>query len=287
MRMSLLMLSISVLSGCAAISAGATRASDAQPLPGLAYPGVELGQAMPVPATVSNLLLSLPAHDVLASVALRQRYIQSVVLVQQIPGAAGGRDYLVADHEGATYGFWIRSFQGVRAGVTGYLVEVRGSCAELHAGDPTYGIPVAEAVRQCAVTGTGHFDSGLRAYRVIEGHPPEDVTESIAPDPAVFNKAMLEHYASLGASGVFALDENLHKLPIFRWVVEFDPENPSASTAPPIFDNGHFAHAGFVVWTGEHFERRTTVPRSLWPCRVARPFECPPQAGHEDQFVID
>ena len=286
MRISLLMLSLSMLTGCASAATEDARAA-AQPLPGLAYPGVALGKAMPVPASVSHLLLSLPVQDVLASNALRQRYIQGVVLVQEIAGRAGGRDYLVADHEGASYGFWVRSFQGARPGLTGYLVEVRGKCSELRAGDPAYGNPVAEAVRQCAVTGALHFDSGLRAYRVIEGQPPEDVTGSIAPDPAVFNKFMLERYASMGASEVFALDDNLHRLPIFRWVVEFDPENTSASTAPPIFDGGHHAHAGFVVWTGERFERRTTVPRALWPCRVARPSECPPQPGYDDPFVVD
>ena len=286
MHVSSLLLSISLLTGCTTASAPTARAGDVEPLFSLAYPNVDGGKAMRTPAAISRFLLSLPVEDVLAPEQLRHRYLQGDVLAEAIPGS-GEQEYLVIDSDGASYGFWVRSFQGARPGLTGYLVEVRGKCSELRAGDPAYGNPVAEAVRQCAVTGALHFDSGLRAYRVIEGQPPEDVSGSIAPDPAVSSAAMLKHYFSIGASEVFALDDNLHQLPIFRWVVEFDPENPSASTAPPIFDGGHHAHASFVVWTGERFERRDKVPRALWPCKVGRPSECPPKPGYEDQFVID
>jgi len=287
MRIRSLLLSFSLLTGCTSVPAISTEAPAAEPLPGLAYPNLETAKAMPAPSAIARLLLSLPVHDVFASQELRRRYLQGDVLVQEVHGQTGSKDYLVTDHEGAWYGFWVRSFHGTRPELTGYLVEVRGECAGLRGTDPAYAAPLAEAKRQCGVTGTRHFDSGLRAYRVVDGQPPEDVTASIAPDPAVSSKAMLEHYASVGASEVFALDDNLHQLPVFRWVVEFDPENTSTSTDPPIFDGGHHAHAGFVVWDGERFERRTTVPRALWPCRVSRPEECPPRSPYEDQFVID
>lgn len=286
MRIHPLLLSLSLLTSCTGVPANSTKASTGI-LPGLAYPRLEGAQRMTTPIAVSQLLLSLPAEAVLASPERRRRYLQGDVWVEQVPGTAGNGNYLVVDKNGSDYGFWVRSFQGSRPDVTGYLLEVRGECAELRAAKPTHGVSVAEVVRQCAEAGALHFDSGLRAYRVIDGQPPEDVTDSIAPDPKVSNRAMLAYYASIGASGVFALDDNLSRLPIFRWVVEFDPENTSASTAPPIFDGGHHAHAGFVVWTGERFERRAKVPRALWPCRVARPVECPPAPGYEDPFVID
>lgn len=286
MRIHPLLLSLSLLTGCTSVPADSTEAPP-ETLPGLAYPRLEGAQRTHAPTAVSKLLLSLPVEAVLASPGLRRRYLQGDVWVEQVPGDAGKANYLVVDKNGSNYGFWIRSFQGSRPEVTGYLLEVRGECAELRAADPTHWVPVVEAVRQCAKAGAVHFDSGLRAYRVIDGQAPEDVTDSIAPDPEVSNKAMLEYHASIGASEVFALDDNLARLPIFRWVVEFDPENTSTSTAPPMFDGGHHAHAGFVVWTGERFERRATVPRALWPCRVGRPTECPPRPGYEDPFVID
>lgn len=287
MRIHSLLLSFSLLTGCTSVPAISTEAPAAEALPGLAYPNLGKAKAMPAPSAIARLLLSLPVHDVLASQELRRRYLQGDVLVLEVHGQASSKDYLVADREGAWYGFWIRSFHGARPELTGYLVEVRGECAGLRGTDPAYEAPVAEAKRQCAVTGAGHFDSGLRAYRVVDGQPPEDVTASIAPDPAVSSKAMLEHYASIGASEVFALDDNLHRLPVFRWVMEFDPENTSRSLDPPIFDGGHHAHAGFVVWDGDRFERRATVPHALWPCRVGRPNECPARSSYDDPFVTD
>ena len=284
MRTHSLLLSLSLLASCASAPAPSAEASDAEPLPGLSSvggPQFKTGKPMPAPESVSRFLLSLPAQDVLASQKLRQRYLQENVLVQEVPGQAGSRNYLVVDRNGSSYGFWIRSFQGARPELTGYLVEVRGLCADLQ------GTDVAAAERQCDVTGTRYFDSGMRAYRVIDGQPPEDVTASIAPDPAV-SKAQREHYASLGASPIFADVENLDQVPVLRWVVEFDPEQTSTSSEPPIFDGGHHAHAGFIVWNGERFERRATVPRALWPCGPAgRPSECPPRSRDGDPFVTD
>lgn len=288
MRTHSLLLSVSMLASCASVPAPDAQATDPEPLPGLALPRLETSKYMPAPESISRFLLSLPTQDVLASPALRQRYLQGNVRVQKLPGQGDSRDYLAIDQNGSGYGFWIRSFHGAKPELTAYLVEVRGLCADLQANDPAYTAPVAAAERQCRVTGTTHFDSGIRAYRVVEGQPPEDVTASIAPDPAVSSKAMLEQYASMGASGVFAVDENLDRLPVFRWVVEFDPEQPSTSLDPSIFYGGHQAHAGFIVWNGERFERRATVPRALWPCGPAgRPSECPPRSRDGDPFVTD
>lgn len=290
MRTPSLLMSLLLLASCAGVPAPYAEASDTEPLPGLptaSGPELSMGNYMPTPAAISRFLLSLPTRDVLAPAALRQRYLQKNVLVQEIPGPGDSKDYLVVDRDDSRYGFWIRSFQGARPGLTGYLIEVRGSCTELQSNDPAYAAPVAAAERQCRVTGTKHFDSGMRAYRVVAGQPPEDVTASIAPDPAV-SKAQREQYASMGAGQIIANEENLDQVPVFRWVVEFDPEQTSTSSDPPIFEGGHRAHAGFIVWNGERFERRATVPRALWPCRAAgHPVECPPRSPDGDPFITD
>ncbi len=284
-----LLLSLSLLTACASTPATAEGVSTSQRLPSLAYPNIQGGKAERAPATLSRLLLSLSTHEVLASVQLRQSYLEGEVLVKEITGRAGQPDYLVMDSDGSQYGFWIRSFQGARPELTGYLVEVRGSCAGLLGTDPAYANPVAEAVRQCRAAGAAHFDSGLRAYRVIEGQAPEDVTASIAPDP-VATKATLRISDALGASPFFADDSNLDTLPVFRWIVESDPEQPLPVYNPHTFYGGHRAHAGFVVWNGENFERRNTVPASLWTCERwldedGTILPCPPATPEGDRFV--
>jgi hypothetical protein len=129
MRTHSLLLSLSLLASCASAPAPVAEASDTEPLPGLSPvsgPWLEAGKYMPAPESISRFLLSLPTHDVLASPALRQRYLQGKVVVQEVPGQRGSRDYLVADRDESSYGFWIRSFHGARPELTAYLVEVRG-----------------------------------------------------------------------------------------------------------------------------------------------------------------
>lgn len=285
-----LLMSLSLLASCASVPAPYAEASDAEPLPGLpsaSGPQLWKGKYISAPEAISRFLLSLPTHDVLASPALRQRYLQGNLVVQEVPGRGDSQDYLVVDQNGPWYGFWTRSFHGARPELTAYLVQVRGLCADLRATTPTGTALAAAAERQCRYGGNKYFNSGMRAYRVIDGQPPEDVTASIAPDPAV-SKAQRDQYASMGAGPILAEDENLGQVPVFRWVVEFDPEHTSASPDPPIFNGGHNAHAGFIVWNGERFERKTTVPRALWPCRAAgHPVECPPRSPDGDPFITD
>ncbi|MEO6519573.1 MAG: hypothetical protein ABIO17_11375 [Pseudoxanthomonas sp.] len=278
------------MAACASIPAISTEATLVEPFHGPAYPRLKTGIAKPVPAEVARLLLSLPARDILASQELRQRYLQGNVLVQAVDGQEGSKNYLVVDREGAWYGVWIRSFQGVSQELTGYLVEVRGKCAGLDGTDPAYAAPAAEARRQCGVTGAGYFDSGMRAYRVIEGQPPEDVTASIAPDPDVAKSR--GRYADIGASEIFADDMNLDQVPVFRWTIETDPDRPLPVSDPYTFYDGHRVHAGFVVWNGEQFEKRKTVPRALWPCEKwldddGRVLPCPDATPEGDRFISD
>ena len=288
-----LLLSFSLLAGCSSLSAAPAGLAPVTEAPhGLGSAGgpqFQGGNYRPAPEIISRFLLSLPADKILVSPASRLRYLQGDVLVKQVQGEAGNRNYVVADRNESSYGFWIRSFQGSSPELTGYLVEVRGKCAGLDGTDPAYAAPVAEAVRQCGVTGAGHFDSGIRAYRVIEGQAPEDVTASIAPDPAVA-RARRGRYADIGASEIFADDMNLDQVPVFRWTIETEPDQPISVSDPHTFYNGHRVHAGFVVWNGERFEKRKTVPRALWPCEKWRDDDgnvlpCPEATPEGDRFV--
>ncbi|MEO6519575.1 MAG: hypothetical protein ABIO17_11385 [Pseudoxanthomonas sp.] len=287
-----LLLLLSLLSACTSIADPVAQASSVEPLPGLpgaSGPHVEGGKYVDAPEGVVHLLMSLPIRDILVSESVRQRYLEDKVLVKEVQGGAGPQNYLVVVRNESSYGFWIRSFQGTRRELTGYLVQVQGLCAEHKPADPVQATAVAS---QCRHGREKYFDSGMRAYRVVEGQPPEDVTASIAPDPANSSKAMREHYASVGASSVFADDMNLDKLPIFRWVVEYDRDQPAPISDPHSFYYGHMAHAGFVVWDGERFENRKTVPRALWPCEKwldddGRVLPCPDATPEGDRFISD
>ena len=284
-----LLLSSWLLTGCTSIPAPVAQASIAESLPGLpsaSGPQMEGGEYMPAPEAVSRFLMSLPTQDILVSPAVRQRYLQGKILVKEVPGA-GNRNYIAVDRNESSYGFWIRSFQGATPRLTGYLVQVQGLCTEQETADPAQ---VAAVAAQCRYGREKFFDSGMRAYRVVEGQPPEDVTASIAPDPAV--RAQREQYANIGANPIFADDMNLDKLPVFRWVVEADPEQPIPVSDPHTFYNGHRAHAGFVVWNGERFENRKIVPRALWPCEKwldddGNVLPCPDATPEGDRFVRD
>lgn len=291
MRTCSLLLSLSLLASCASLSAPVAQATGAESLPGLGAAGgpqLQGGKYMPAPEAISRFLLSLRTRDILVSMASRQRYLLGNVLLKEVPGEPGGRNYVVVDRNESSYGFWIRSFQGATPKLTGYLVEVQGLCAEYEPTDPTQAVAVAD---RCRYGREKYFDSGIRAYRVVEGQPPEDVTANIMPDPALV-RAQRVRYAKIGAGPVFADDINLDKLPVFRWVVEADPEQPMPVSDPHTFYNGHRAHAGFVVWNGERFENRKTVPRALWPCEKwldddGSVLPCPDATPEGDRFVRD
>ena len=164
-----LLLSLSLLTACASTPATAEGVSTSQRLPSLAYPNIQGGKAERAPATLSRLLLSLSTHEVLASVQLRQSYLEGEVLVKEITGRAGQPDYLVMDSDGSQYGFWIRSFQGARRDLTVYLVELLGSCAWLLGTDPSLTTAITQPVRQFPAVRVSHVALCRRRCCVLEG----------------------------------------------------------------------------------------------------------------------
>ncbi len=81
----------------------------------------------------------------------------------------------------------------------------------------------------------------------------------------------------------------LQYVPVMRWMIEFDPDNPLPASDPHTFAYraGHF---GFLVWNGERFTLEQRVPRRLWPCRPVYPGDSPcsdPYDSLADKFVVD
>jgi len=165
--------------------------------------------------------------------------------VIRIPGRDGREDFMVTDSSGPRYHYWIRSFAG-RGGITGYLVQLKN----------------------CPVTTTG-----MRAL-VAEGDmAPRDVTATLLAQKSMPDAAAMAAYTHGGAGDLFALIQQLDKVPVVRWIAEADPERPLAKDART-FDHGNFVHGGFLVWDNDHFTVRQTLAADLWPCDDSQLLPC-------------
>ncbi|MGY1531267.1 hypothetical protein [Luteimonas sp. A649] len=173
--------------------------------------------------------------------------------------------------------FWLRSFEGPDPDTTVYLVY-GPRC------DGLWRNPDDPFEDKCHPDHT--YLREFRIYRVRKGGAPEDVTRELAP--LAPNLAPAEHrrYGRYLDREDDALDADVQMdvtrlvyVPVLRWVLravqegDYDPP-PMPASDPRAFEDqdwrDHSAHFGFLVWTGERFELRETVPPALWPCRTVR-----------------
>lgn len=271
------------VSGPAAPPHATPAAGDSAPalrLPGLpaaSGPQVDAARLQPLPAEVAAVIAALPTREVLVPADIRQRILAQDAYVLALSQPGGHHAYLAADSNGPSFRYWVRTFRGSAPNVTGYLVQLRVPCSELaSASDRSQ-----QAQQQCSVAGTTDADSGLRAYRVVGASAPEDVTGEIAPAILAAVRWTAAAYQDLGTSDVFADASRLAQVPVLRLVAEADPERPLPATAAGAFDHGNQVHAGFVVWDGERFAYRQTVPAAQWPCPTGKPSLC----ADEDRYV--
>lgn len=255
----------------------------AQALPGVASPNNRTaanGSYRPIPDEVIAALLSLPTDSLhIPRPLLKHLLEKQSSYVVEIPHGTSPSDLRITStgQSGAAYFIWVRVFQGVSPGVVGYLALVSASCKELEHLPPDKTLDAAR--QQCAKPGNQRLGGGLRAYRIANGQA-EDVTTSIRQPEDTLGRELYKRYQAAGASEAFLDASRLDQVPVGRWIMELDPEQPLAKDAPRAFDRGMRVHAGFFLWNGDHFENRDTVPASLWPC-TDRPSEC----IEEDRYV--
>lgn len=173
-------------------------------------------------------------------------------LVVSIPGQQGEADVMVTDQSGPRFRYWLRSFSG-GGGKTGYLVQLKG----------------------CPASTTG-----MRAYIAEATGPLQDVTGALLAQASLPDDTALAAYQDKGAGELFAFTGQLDKVPVLRWVLEADPDQPLGEDART-FDHGNAVHAGFLRWNQDHFEVTQTLPAALWPCNDGPLLPC---TG--DRFVI-
>ncbi|MEA9886049.1 hypothetical protein VDG05_17210 [Xanthomonas campestris pv. raphani] len=256
----------------------------AQALPGVASPNNRTaanGSYRAIPDEIAAGLLSLPTDSLQVPRPLLKHLLEKESsYVVEIPHGTSPSDYRITStgQSGAAYFIWVRVFQGVPPGVVGYLALVSASCKELEQLPPDKTMDAAR--QQCAKPGNQRLGGGLRAYRIANGQA-EDVTTSIRQPVDTLGHELYKRYQAAGASEAFLDASRLDQVPVGRWIMELDPEQPLAEDAPRAFDRGMLVHAGFFLWDGDHFENRDTVPARLWPC-TDRPSEC----NKEDRYVI-
>jgi hypothetical protein len=233
-----------------------------------------------LPKDITDFILALPPADFHATPeAWRQLVYQSVgrmLEIPRIPGRPDRRISVVAPVESA---LWIRTFESEIPGITGYLVQAQIGCSLLHK-KPDQPPETAAHCSQYPHNYRSSFDSGLRVYLKMADHSIKDVTAQLTPPEQVMGADTLKGYGQRGSGDQPFLDgSRLDTLPVARWIVESDPDNPLPKDAYT-FDGGYLAHAGFLLWNGDHFETRATVPAALWPCPSERP-----SCLEDDRFV--
>lgn len=218
------------------------------------------------PADIAEFLLSLPAENLrIPKTVLEYVLARAPAYIVKIPRGARLPDRRISasSHPYFPYFIWVRTFESETPGTSGYLVDISIACNLL--GEISQSPPNTAAMSGCADPLMSRLSSGLRAYRKIAGQPIEDVTAQLTPPEQVLGKVALEHYERLGAGGPFLDDSRLDTVPVARWIVESDPENPLPKDGNT-YDGGYLAHAGFLLWNGDHFETRASVSTALWPC---------------------
>lgn len=245
-------------------------------------PVIQNGRYTAAPEAIATFVAALPTRDVLLPKQLRQRLMGAQVYLSGVPGQGGRTEYLIADKNGARYSLWLRSYEGRRRGTTGYLVQMRIPCTELAKAQTESTEDLSAARRACARPKAEFADSGLRAYRVVAGHAPVDLTAGLRAPETSLGRARLDRYRALGANPIALDDSRAGVVPVLRWVVEADPEQRLPAKDERTFQGGMKAHGGFVVWNGDGFEVRDSVQRKQWPC-AARDEGCPDPS---DRYVL-
>lgn len=222
----------------------------------------------PVPAHLASTLVALPTRDAYFPRSMREALARRALRYYAVPGLGQRPDFWLLLPDGA----WLRSFEGPDPTITTYLFKQPSNgrdsaIADWRAAHPDDPEPSAGSLPWT--------DYAFKVYRTVDGGPPEDVTADLLPPKPTMTAEERRRYAPyLGQELVEASDddiflilEKLQYAPTMRWIVEFDPDTPIPESDPRRFGDWANAHFGFLVWTGERFELKQRVSRSLWPCR--------------------
>lgn len=228
-----------------------------------------------VPAPVAALLRALPEAVFHLSRERLERDLTGPTKFTAMRGMGARPDVMVWGN-----GWEVRSFEGPDPQTTFFQVIGPFDC-----GKATHESRYA-ATSSCAAPALAG-----RGYRVHKG-VPVDVSARLLPKEPADAKAY-RHYAALRGELQGPDESRLARVPVMRWYMTFDPEDPNPDTLPDsdprVFGGENYAHLGFIVWNGREWAPYTTVPRAYWPCHPVEPGTRPCATFDEthDRFVKD
>ncbi|MGV8960615.1 MAG: XVIPCD domain-containing protein [Stenotrophomonas sp.] len=265
----------------------APAASGTPSLPGLSNPSYHVPvntRSQPLPSDIADLLLSLSSSDLgLPGGTLQVAVSRAKASIMEVPRIAGRPDRLISALAPRDSALWVRTFESENPDITGYLVQVDIDCRMLQDLPKDASLEAAQA--QCSTKARRGFGGQLRAYLKTGNHPAEDITHTITPPEQLLGAEVMNRYLKATASEPFPDGTRLNRVPVIRWVVEADPDDPLAKDENT-FAWGNKAHVGFLLWNGDHFETRATVPAALWPCPMDASHEDSLLCPKDDRFVI-
>lgn len=229
-----------------------------------------------MPAHLANLLKAIPEQQLLVPRAARERQLSQKAWFKAVPGYGVRPDFLAVQN-----GIWVRSFEGADASTTVYLVSGPFTCVDGRYADATAGKTQRLSAGSCREALVEQ-----RVYQVTAGAAPQDITAQVMPAQPLLSDADKKRYGVEGTA--VQLDPGkLQFGPALRWYADVPAESKAE---PRTFGEWGRLHLGFVVWNGERFESRDTVPRSLWTCEPVAPGDaaCSGYAdAGRDPFVVN
>jgi|GEM_PF-1729693 len=237
------------------------------------------------PEDIERLLLGLKTADSGLPLAARRGMLQRAEILV-VPNEDGPPDrYLRLKHEadGLYFSATVRTLAAVRPQDTVYLLQT-GSEIDGCVGLKALLVPGERVGSRFCVfdeeQGAARIQAGaaprfgFTAYR-LDGERVQDVTRRVLPDDPLLRASDRASYAVHDETGAHpGVSVDMSRLPevtVLRLYVELGDGGGLPRDHPRAFSAGypgdvHIAHFGFLVWNGQRFDLRNTVPRELWPC---------------------
>ena len=229
-----------------------------------------------MPAHLANALKAIPEQQLLLPRAARERQLSQKAWFKAVPGYGVRPDFIAVQN-----GLWVRSFEGADASTTVYLVSGPFTCV-----DGRYPDENAGKTMRLSTGGCREALVEQRVYQVTAGAAPQDITAQVMPAQPLLSDADKKRYGVEG-TGVQLDPGKLQYGPALRWYADVSTEGKAE---PRTYGEWGRLHLGFLVWTGERFESRDTVPRGLWACDPVAPGDaaCSGYAdAGRDPFVVN
>jgi hypothetical protein len=238
------------------------------------------------PEDIERLMIGLKTDESGLPLKVRRGMLQRAEAID-VPRAEGSPDrYLRMKHEGdgGYFSAIVRSFAGTRPEDTVYLLQVASevdTCVGLKAllgADDRVGRKFCvfdEELGAARIHSDADERYGFIAYRLDGRGRAHVVTRRVLPEDPMLTLPKGEAYGVHDETGshpgVWVDLSRLSEVPVLRLYVELGDSGGLPRDHPRAFPGGYpgrvyTVHFGFLVWNGQRFDLRNTVPRALWPC---------------------